>query len=89
MGIQGTLDSSRERRYPVYHSALSLLYSPQIGFLLSIPRLPFMVEASDFEIEGLDFMVRTLTTGGNKKNKSAAGRGLYPISTAQYGISLL
>lgn len=39
-------------------SALSPLYSPQIGFLLSIPRLPSMVEASDFEIEGLDFMVR-------------------------------
>lgn len=42
-----------------YHSA-SL--SPQIGFLLSIPRLPFMVEASDFEIEGLDFMVSLLTS---------------------------
>ncbi|XP_047590536.1 mutS protein homolog 5 isoform X4 [Lutra lutra] len=28
----------------------------KIGFLLSIPRLPSMAEASDFEIEGLDFM---------------------------------
>lgn len=35
---------------------LTPLHSPQIGFLLCIPRLPFMVEASDFEIEGLDFM---------------------------------
>ncbi|XP_004624357.1 mutS protein homolog 5 isoform X2 [Octodon degus] len=34
----------------------SVLYIPLIGFLLSVPRLPFMVEASDFEIEGLDFM---------------------------------
>ncbi|GAB1300968.1 MutS protein homolog 5 [Apodemus speciosus] len=34
----------------------SVIYIPLIGFLLSIPRLPFMVEASDFEIEGLDFM---------------------------------
>ncbi|OBS60140.1 hypothetical protein A6R68_08767 [Neotoma lepida] len=33
-----------------------VIYIPLIGFLLSIPRLPFMVEASDFEIEGLDFM---------------------------------
>ncbi|XP_053523473.1 mutS protein homolog 5 isoform X6 [Artibeus jamaicensis] len=34
----------------------SVIYIPLIGFLLSIPRLPSMVEASDFEIEGLDFM---------------------------------
>ncbi|XP_049988321.1 mutS protein homolog 5 isoform X3 [Alexandromys fortis] len=34
----------------------SVIYIPLIGFLLSIPRLPFMVETSDFEIEGLDFM---------------------------------
>uniref|UniRef100_A0A8C8WWE1 MutS protein homolog 5 n=1 Tax=Panthera leo TaxID=9689 RepID=A0A8C8WWE1_PANLE len=34
----------------------SVIYIPLIGFLLCIPRLPFMVEASDFEIEGLDFM---------------------------------
>ncbi|XP_074092789.1 mutS protein homolog 5 isoform X3 [Macrotis lagotis] len=33
-----------------------VLYIPLIGFLLSIPRLPFMVEPSDFEIVGLDFM---------------------------------
>ncbi|XP_012905679.1 mutS protein homolog 5 isoform X5 [Mustela putorius furo] len=34
----------------------SVIYIPLIGFLLSIPRLPSMAEASDFEIEGLDFM---------------------------------
>ncbi|XP_004711856.1 mutS protein homolog 5 [Echinops telfairi] len=34
----------------------SVIYIPLIGFLLSLPRLPFMVEARDFEIEGLDFM---------------------------------
>nr|XP_020142516.1 mutS protein homolog 5 isoform X9 [Microcebus murinus] len=34
----------------------SVIYIPLIGFLLSVPRLPSMVEASDFEIEGLDFM---------------------------------
>ncbi|XP_027732494.1 mutS protein homolog 5 isoform X2 [Vombatus ursinus] len=33
-----------------------VLYIPLIGFLLSIPRLPFMVDPSDFEIVGLDFM---------------------------------
>ncbi|XP_051852195.1 mutS protein homolog 5 [Antechinus flavipes] len=33
-----------------------VLYIPLIGFLLSIPRLPFMVDRSDFEIVGLDFM---------------------------------
>lgn len=32
-------------------------FSLQIGFLLSLPRLPSMVEKEDFEIEGLDFMV--------------------------------
>lgn len=31
--------------------------SLQIGFLLSLPRLPSMVEKEDFEMEGLDFMV--------------------------------
>lgn len=35
----------------------SHLISLQIGFLLSVPRLPSMVEKEDFEIEGLDFMV--------------------------------
>ncbi|XP_053237896.1 mutS protein homolog 5 [Podarcis raffonei] len=34
----------------------TVIYIPLIGFLLSIPRLPTMVEMSDFEIEGLDFM---------------------------------
>nr|XP_056712766.1 mutS protein homolog 5 [Euleptes europaea] len=34
----------------------SVIYIPLIGFLLSIPQLPTMVDKSDFEIEGLDFM---------------------------------
>ncbi|XP_009687119.2 mutS protein homolog 5 [Struthio camelus] len=33
-----------------------VIYIPLIGFLLSIPRLPTMVDKNDFEIEGLDFM---------------------------------
>uniref|UniRef100_A0A4W5KJ93 MutS homolog 5 n=1 Tax=Hucho hucho TaxID=62062 RepID=A0A4W5KJ93_9TELE len=33
-----------------------IIYIPLIGFLLSVPRLPSMVEKEDFEIEGLDFM---------------------------------
>lgn len=33
-----------------------VIYIPLIGFLLSIPQLPTMVDKSDFEIEGLDFM---------------------------------
>ncbi|XP_064408089.1 mutS protein homolog 5 [Latimeria chalumnae] len=33
-----------------------VIYIPLIGFLLSIPRLPSMVDKKDFEIAGLDFM---------------------------------
>ncbi|XP_056396503.1 mutS protein homolog 5 isoform X2 [Hyla sarda] len=33
-----------------------VIYIPLIGFLLSIERLPFMQDKSDFEIKGLDFM---------------------------------
>ncbi|KAG9345247.1 hypothetical protein JZ751_009793, partial [Albula glossodonta] len=33
-----------------------VIYIPLIGFLLSVPRFPSMVEKEDFEIEGLDFM---------------------------------
>uniref|UniRef100_A0A674PQT7 MutS protein homolog 5 n=1 Tax=Takifugu rubripes TaxID=31033 RepID=A0A674PQT7_TAKRU len=33
-----------------------VIYIPLIGFLLSLPRLPSMVEKEDFEIQGLDFM---------------------------------
>ncbi|KAK2844558.1 hypothetical protein Q5P01_011217 [Channa striata] len=33
-----------------------VIYIPLIGFLLSVPRLPSMVEKEDFQIEGLDFM---------------------------------
>ncbi|XP_063340914.1 mutS protein homolog 5 [Pelmatolapia mariae] len=34
-----------------------VIYIPVIGFLLSVPRLPSMVEKKDFEMEGLDFLV--------------------------------
>nr|XP_023658277.1 mutS protein homolog 5 [Paramormyrops kingsleyae] len=34
----------------------SVIYIPLIGFLLSVPRLPSMIEKEDFQIEGLDFM---------------------------------
>ncbi|KAG8448653.1 hypothetical protein GDO86_015651 [Hymenochirus boettgeri] len=34
----------------------SVIYIPVIGFLLSIPQLPFMQDESDFEIAGLEFM---------------------------------
>ncbi|CAG11913.1 unnamed protein product, partial [Tetraodon nigroviridis] len=34
-----------------------VIYIPLIGFLLSLPRLPSMVEKEDFEIQGLDFML--------------------------------
>lgn len=48
-----------------------------------------MVETSDFEIEGLDFMVRPLTSvGGNKERQSAAEGGHFLISSAQCGIPL-
>ncbi|KAE8288785.1 MutS protein-like protein 5 [Larimichthys crocea] len=33
-----------------------VIYIPLIGFLLSVPRLPSMLQKEDFEIEGLDFM---------------------------------
>ncbi|TNN02578.1 hypothetical protein fugu_010065 [Takifugu bimaculatus] len=33
-----------------------VIYIPLIGFLLSLPRLPSMVDKEDFEIQGLDFM---------------------------------
>lgn len=38
-------------------NGIFLKFSLQIGFLLSVPRLPSMAEKEDFEIEGLDFMV--------------------------------
>lgn len=38
-------------------SYITVWLSLQIGFLLSVPRLPSMVQKEDFEMEGLDFMV--------------------------------
>ncbi|KAL7832184.1 hypothetical protein AOLI_G00297320 [Acnodon oligacanthus] len=37
-------------------STCSVIYIPLIGFLLSVPRLPDMVEKENFEIAGLDFI---------------------------------
>ncbi|KAK3560765.1 hypothetical protein QTP86_019211, partial [Hemibagrus guttatus] len=37
-------------------SSCSVIYIPLIGFLLSVPRLPGMVEKENFEMEGLDFI---------------------------------
>ncbi|RXN03580.1 mutS -like protein [Labeo rohita] len=38
-------------------STCSVIYIPMIGFLLSVPRLPTMLDKQSFEIEGLDFIV--------------------------------
>ncbi|XP_050984827.1 mutS protein homolog 5 [Labeo rohita] len=37
-------------------STCSVIYIPMIGFLLSVPRLPTMLDKQSFEIEGLDFI---------------------------------
>lgn len=42
----------------------------QIGFLLSVPRLPGMMEKENFEIEGLDFIVSAQRTRGMPKSLS-------------------
>ena len=48
-----------------------------------------MVETSDFEIEGLDFMVRPLTSvGGDTERQSAVEGGPFPVSSAQCGTPL-
>ncbi|KAM4835032.1 mutS protein homolog 5 isoform 2-T3 [Thomomys bottae] len=52
--IQLFRDIAQEFSDDLYH--IASLIGKVIGFLLSIPRLPSMAEASDFEIEGLDFM---------------------------------
>lgn len=49
-----TISSGAFISLSIYQSLISLL---QIGFLLSLPRLPSMIEREDFEIQGLDFMV--------------------------------
>lgn len=49
--------ASLEHHKLYQRSFIIFYFSPQIGFLLSVPRLPSMVEKEDFEIEGLDFMV--------------------------------
>ncbi|XDV31872.1 hypothetical protein PO909_002807, partial [Leuciscus waleckii] len=37
-------------------STCSIIYIPLIGFLLSVPKLPSMMDKQSFEIEGLDFI---------------------------------
>ncbi|XP_067307717.1 mutS protein homolog 5 isoform X2 [Pseudorasbora parva] len=37
-------------------STCSVIYMPLIGFLLTVPRLPSMLDKQSFEIEGLDFI---------------------------------
>ncbi|KAK2880744.1 hypothetical protein QQF64_008965 [Cirrhinus molitorella] len=37
-------------------STCSVIYIPMIGFLLSVPRLPSMLDNQSFEIEGLEFI---------------------------------
>ncbi|XP_051535087.1 mutS protein homolog 5 [Myxocyprinus asiaticus] len=37
-------------------STCSVIYLPLIGFLLSLPRLPTMLDKQSFEIDGLDFI---------------------------------
>lgn len=41
----------------------------QIGFLLSVPRLPSMVEKEDFEMEGLEFIVCLWASNDQKTTK--------------------
>ncbi|XP_073674425.1 mutS protein homolog 5 [Garra rufa] len=38
-------------------STCSVIYIPMIGFLLSVPKLPTMLDNQSFEIEGLEFIV--------------------------------
>ncbi|XP_058504801.1 mutS protein homolog 5 [Solea solea] len=59
MGLSDFLTdvARRELEHLDHHiPSCCVIYIPLIGFLLSIPRLPSMVEREDFEIEGLDFM---------------------------------
>ncbi|XP_068023995.1 mutS protein homolog 5 [Melanerpes formicivorus] len=59
MGLSDFLTGVARKELEALDSSIpscSVIYIPLIGFLLSIPRLPTMVEKSDFEIESLDFM---------------------------------
>ena len=39
---------------------LTYIFSPQLGYLLAIPRSPEMKEEDDFAMDGLEFVVRWL-----------------------------
>ncbi|KFV69572.1 MutS protein 5, partial [Dryobates pubescens] len=59
MGLSDFLTGVARKELEALDSTIpscSVIYIPLIGFLLSIPRLPTMVDKSDFEIESLDFM---------------------------------
>ncbi|XP_054903936.1 mutS protein homolog 5 isoform X3 [Poeciliopsis prolifica] len=59
MGLSDFLTDVARRELEHLDSRISsccVIYLPLIGFLLSVPRLPSMVEKEDFEMEGLEFM---------------------------------
>uniref|UniRef100_A0A8C5FG24 DNA mismatch repair proteins mutS family domain-containing protein n=1 Tax=Gadus morhua TaxID=8049 RepID=A0A8C5FG24_GADMO len=59
MGLSDFLTDVARRELEHLDSRITsccVIYIPLIGFLLSVPRLPSMVEKEDFEIAGLDFM---------------------------------
>uniref|UniRef100_A0A3Q2CPE0 MutS protein homolog 5 n=1 Tax=Cyprinodon variegatus TaxID=28743 RepID=A0A3Q2CPE0_CYPVA len=59
MGLSDFLTDVARRELEQLDSRISsccVIYIPLIGFLLSVPRLPSMVEKEDFEMEGLEFM---------------------------------
>ena len=43
-----------------FPSVLTYFFSPQLGYLLAIPRSPEMKEEDDFAMDGLEFVVRWL-----------------------------
>uniref|UniRef100_A0A3B3XQW6 DNA mismatch repair proteins mutS family domain-containing protein n=1 Tax=Poecilia mexicana TaxID=48701 RepID=A0A3B3XQW6_9TELE len=59
MGLSDFLTDVARRELEHLDSRISsccVIYLPLIGFLLSVPRLPSMVEKEDFEMEGFEFM---------------------------------
>ncbi|XP_059909797.1 mutS protein homolog 5 isoform X3 [Gadus macrocephalus] len=59
MGLSDFLTDVARRELEHLDSRITsccVIYIPLIGFLLSVPRRPSMVEKEDFEIAGLDFM---------------------------------
>ena len=46
---------------PILVLYLFYIFTPQLGYLLAIPRSPEMKEEHDFAIDGLEFVVRLVT----------------------------